>query len=35
MISGNLISMNRKTLKDWLYLEMVSHRASDDIIQSP
>ena len=27
--------MSKRTLKDWFYLEMVSHRAIDDIIQTP
>ena len=27
--------MSKRTLKDWFYLEMVSHRAIDDIMQTP
>ena len=27
--------MSKSTLKDWFYLEMVSHRAIDDIMQTP
>ena len=27
--------MSKRTLKDWIYLEMVSHRAIDDIMQTP
>ena len=32
---GNLILTNRRTLKDWFYLKMVSHRAINDIMQIP
>ena len=35
LLSGNLILMNKKTLKDQFYLEMVSHRAINDIMQTP
>ena len=35
LLSGNLILMSKRTLKDWFYLEMVSHRAIDDIMQTP
>ena len=35
MLSGNLISISKRTLKDWFYLEMVSPRAIDDIMQTP
>ena len=27
--------MSKRTLKDWFYLEMVSHRAIDKIMQTP
>ena len=27
--------MSKSTLKDWFYLEMVSHRAIDDKLQTP
>ena len=27
--------MRKRTLKDWFYIEMVSHRAIDDIMQTP
>ena len=27
--------MGKRTLKDWFYLEIVSHRAIDDIMQTP
>ena len=27
--------MSKRTLKDWFYLEMVSHRAIDNIMQTP
>ena len=27
LLSGNLILTTKRTLKDWFYLEMVSHRA--------
>ena len=33
--NGSLILMNKKTLKDWFYLEMVSYRAINNIIQLP
>ena len=35
LLSGNLILTTKRTLKDWFYLEMVSHRAIDDIMQTP
>ena len=35
MLSGNLILMSKRTLKDWFYLEMVSHRTIDNIMQTP
>ena len=35
LLSGNLILMNKRTLKDQFYLEMVSHRAINDIMQTP
>ena len=35
LLSGNLILMSKRTLKDWFYLEMVSHRAIDSIMQTP
>ena len=34
LLSGNLILMSKRTLKDWFYLEMVSYRAIDDIMQT-
>ena len=34
MLYGNLALINKKTLKDWFYLEMVSHRAHNDLIQT-
>ena len=35
LLSGSLILMSKRALKDWFYLEMVSHRAIDDIMQTP
>ena len=35
LLAGNLILMNKITLKDQFYLEMVSHRAISDIMQTP
>ena len=35
LLSGNLILTTKRTLKDWFYLEMVSHRAIDGIMQTP
>ena len=35
LLSGNLILMSKRTLKDWFHLEMVSHRAIDGIMQTP
>ena len=35
LLYGNLILTNKRTLKDWFYLEMLSHRAINDIIQTP
>ena len=33
--SGNLIWTNKRTMEDWFCLEMVSHRAINNIIQGP
>ena len=35
LLYGNLILTKNRTLKDWFYLEMVSHRPINDIIQTP
>ena len=35
LLSGNLILTNKRTLKDQFYLEMVSHRVINDILQTP
>ena len=35
LLSAKLILTNKKTLIDQLYLEMVSHRAINDMIQTP
>ena len=35
LLSGNLILTNKRTLKDKFYLEMVSHRAINYIMQTP
>ena len=35
LLSGNLILKKKRTLKDWSYLEMVSHEAVNDIMQTP
>ena len=34
LLSGNLILTNKRALKDYFYLEMVSHRSINDI-QTP
>ena len=35
LLSGNLILTNKRTLKDYFYLEMVSYKVINDIMQSP
>ena len=35
LLSGNLILTSKRTLRDWFYLEIVSHRAIKDIMQTP
>ena len=35
LLSGNLILKKKRTLKDWSYLEMVSHKTINDIMQTP
>ena len=34
MFYGNLILTNKRSLQDWFYLEMMSYRAFNDIIQT-
>ena len=35
MLSGNLILTKKRTLKDSFYLEILSHRAINDVMQTP
>ena len=35
LLCGNLILMTKRTLKDWFYLEIMSHIAINDIMQTP